>query len=255
MIVAIAGLSSCGGGVDRREQVSEYVREVNRVQQASTPAFTHANDAYRAFSQGQLPPGRAVPVLARAEEDIGRARVDVARIEPPDAARRLHARLLKVFDMNLAFARDTAQLARYQTGATEALRPLRRHNERLQADLADAGGGAEQVQALSRYHRALQRTLRGLRALVAPPLTRPAHEQQLRRLDSSARVVLRLRRAVERRDARAVARLLLSLRGDSSPRSSAIDRAFAAYDRRHRLLTRAYADVQREHGRLNRTLD
>ncbi|HET6551743.1 MAG TPA: hypothetical protein VFG79_24965 [Solirubrobacter sp.] len=238
-------VAGCGGGDDARTRVRDYIVAANGVQERLRPELKRTNDAYVAFSRGKLSPDDAVTRLRAGERATVRARAAIGALRPPREASGLDARLRRVYAMNVAFAHQTTLLATYQRGAAQALAPLARDNRRLRA-------------ALRRFAGELSRALRRLRALEVPAVLGVSHRDQIRRLDATRVLSVRLRRALEANDAKGVARLLRRFRRtapDRRPRRALARRAIADYQRRYRQLNDAYADVSRENVRLNRTLD
>jgi hypothetical protein len=82
--------------------------------------------------------------------DIRAARARLAELRPPQDARRLHSKLVRLFELNIDFARETALLASYLGGAEAALTRLGRYEEELRAELADADESGAHAQALRR---------------------------------------------------------------------------------------------------------
>jgi hypothetical protein len=87
---------------------------------------------------------------------------------------------------------------------------------------------------------------------------RPSHGDQVRRLDTTRGLALKLRRAVAARDSRTVARLLVRFRQAASGRRARSALAAAAvdrYTRRYRGLNEAYKGIRREEIVLRRRFD
>jgi hypothetical protein len=107
LLLTSAALAGCGGGDSTRDRVDAYLKAATGLQQEAKPRFTAANEAYVAFARDELEPQAAIARFERAETDIAAARDDLAELEPPVEARRLHSRLVLFYDQNLAFARAT----------------------------------------------------------------------------------------------------------------------------------------------------
>lgn len=248
-------VGACGGGPDRREQVDQYLRDANRVQAGWSGSFKRANEAYLAFSRSELSGDEAVTALDAAEADIRAARVALGRLQPPDDAKPLHTKLLQLFDMNIDFADQTAQLAAYVPAAEQALVPLDRVNRGLQRDLRSADDAHAQARALQRFSGRLGAILRDLRAVHAPTVLRVSHGDQVRALSRTRSYSGQLRDALVDADAKRVARLLelfRERRTTSAARKRLARKAIAQYNRRYEQLNEAYIDVRREEGRLDR---
>ena len=156
------GFAACGGGPDARERVEDYLRDANRVQAGWADSFKQANDAYIAFSRSELDGNRAVVALDAAERDIRAAREALGRLRPPADARPLHDKLLRLFEMNIDFADQSALLAGYVPASERALAPLDGANQRLQRDLDAAEDAGAQARALERFSARLRRIRAGL---------------------------------------------------------------------------------------------
>jgi hypothetical protein len=250
------GLAACGGGPDARERVEAYLLDANRVQAGWADSFKRANDAYIAFSRSELAGNRAVVALDAAERDIRAARAALGRLRPPEDARPLHDKLLRLFEMNIDFADQTALLAAYVPASERALAPLDRTNARLQRDLDGADDADAQARALERFSARLRRILAGMGRLEVPKVLRVSHQDQVRALARTRSYSSRLRRALLDKDAERVARLLELFReqpsGAQASRRKLARRAIARYSRRYQSLNDAYIEVRREEARLGK---
>jgi hypothetical protein len=250
------GLAACGGGDDSRERVEDYLREANRVQAGWADSFKRANDAYIAFSRSELSGNRAVEALDAAERDIRAARTALGELKPPEDARPLHDKLLRLFEMNIDFADQTALLAAYVPASERTLAPLDSTNRRLQRDLDAAEDAGAQARALERFSARLRRIVDGLRGLDAPKVLRVSHQDQVRALSRTRSYSSRLRQALIDQDAERVARLLELFReqpsGAEASRRALARRAIARYNRRYESLNDAYIEVRREEARLGK---
>jgi hypothetical protein len=254
----IVGAAGCGGDErdKQRERVADYIRSEQAVMRRSQPDFERANDAYVAYAKGEAARD-VVAQVRRSERTIRNARDGVSVLDPPADARRLHDKLLRYLDINVDLARETTRLAAYVPAADRALSPLDRVNHRLASRLAGADGSAAQARALERFGASLDAIVDSLRDLKAPLVLEPAQANQIRRLESTRALAGKLRRALEQQDAERVARLLKRFRRIGSARGVRrllADRALARYSRLLQQLDAAYASVQREQLRLDRSL-
>jgi hypothetical protein len=259
LLAAATGLVACGGdGEGPRDRVATYIKHANAIQRAYAPQLKRANAAYVSFSRSQGSDDSAVAALTGARGDVRRVRAEVRRLEPPAQARRLHAQLLRVFDMNVYFADETARLAAYQRDSQSATAPLARIDRRLRSELRTARAPKAQERALGRFAAGLGAALRRLDALAVPRVLAPQHEAQVRRLTSIRRLAVELRTALRKQQAERVARLVKAFRGNGrapSASTALTRRALADYNRRYRALAEANADLAREQARLDRSLD
>jgi hypothetical protein len=258
-MLALLGLAACGGGSDdARAQVNAYIAQANTVQQRSAKDLERINASYQSFARGTLEPEQAAADMARARRVVRAARERLAALRPPADARALHGKLMAYLDMNLGMARETARLAAYVPRATAATAPLARANRRMRRALRAAATPVDQAAALDRFARGLGGMLRDLRRLDPPPVLRPAHGDQIARLTATRSLAVQLHDALVAQDAQGVARLLDRFRSAASARRSRTKlaaRAVDAYNRRLQALNGAYAAVQREQVRLDRTLN
>lgn len=259
LLAAATGLVACGGDGERpRDLVTAYIKHANAIQRAYAPQLKRANAAYVSFSRSQGSDDSAVATLTAARGDVRRVRAELRHLEPPVQARRLHARLLRVFDMNVYFADETARLAAYQRDSQGATAPLAGIDRRLRSELGTARAPKAQERALGRFAAGLHVALRRLGALDVPRVLAPQHEAQVRRLTSIRRLAVELRTALRKQQAQRVAQLVKAFRGKGrapAARTALTQRALADYNRRYRALALANADLAREQARLDRSLD
>ena len=220
----MVGLAACGGD-DRdavRERVERYIEDERQVMQRAAPDFERANEVYAAYAKGELEADGAAEQVAQAERAIRDARDGVLVLDPPAEARPMHEDLLRYLDLNVGLARDTSRLVTYEPAAVSALEPLERVNRRLEARLAGSDDSRAQARELERFAAGLRAIARDLRAVRAPTVLRPAHQEQLRRLDATAELAGRLQRALRSGDAAAVSPAAQALpRRGAGPRGPA----------------------------------
>lgn len=254
-LVVVAALTGCGGD-DSRDKVADYIEDANAVQKRFAPAFKEANAAFKAGASGKLPDRAQLASLERAGASIGEARRKVAALEPPAEAARLHRELLTVFDLDVRLTREVTELAHYATDSPKVLAPLERSGRELRKGLTASAGASGQVRALDAYSGALRAIARRLDELDVPVVLRPTHRAQVQRLLRIRKVTRRLRGAVARADAAAIATQLLRFRrlsGRAAPNRAALARrGVAAYQALQRRLDRAEQRLVREQQRLNR---
>ena len=257
-LLALILLAGCGGGSDKREQVESYLQDANAVQKRAAPQLDRANRAYIRFAQQKLTGTDAAEKLAGAEQAIRSTRGELAKLTPPADARTLHRRLLHLYDLDAGMAAETTALAAYLPAAQRSLAPLKRVNKGLSSGLRGTKDPQRQSSELRQFAIGLARITRSLRRLSPPPLLEPTHKLQIARLDRTYALSLRLRSAIEDRDAKQVARVLVRFRKlneRAAPAQGGFrESALRAYDRRYDELRHAAADVERERARLEREL-
>ena len=256
-LVVVAG---CGGTDDRaaqRDSAQHYVRAAQSAMARDAPGLRQANDAYVAYSRGKLKPAEAVTKMRAAQRTVTAVRDHVAVLDHDEPVATLHERLLRYLDLNRDLAAETTALAVYTPAAERALAPIGRVNRRLSARLDKARSTRAQTRALRQFADALDRVSGDLGALDPPPVLRPAHVDQVRRLQDTERLAAQLRTALARRDAPRVSALLKRFRaaarsGQGLPALS--EQARLAYEARLTRLREADVAVHRESARLQREL-
>ena len=149
------------------------------------------------------------------------------------AARDVHDRLLKIYDVDAGLVAETQRMVEYEAAAPATLEPLDRASQTLRRDLRRARTASSQAKALDRFGDTLARVSRRLDGLDVPALLQPAHESQLKRLASTRRLSRQLQSAVRAKDSRRVAKLLLRFRKSTQTRG--LLRARPHQARHHRL--------------------
>ena len=211
--------------------------------------FKQANIAYVNFAQGKIKPAEAVAQLERAEAEIHDAQRDLAALKPPPQAHTLHSMLLRLYDQNLDFAHQTTALARYVPDAEAALKPLNRDNRDLRSALRKAKTPQGQAHALAVFTARVDKVILALKRLDVPYVMLITHGDQIHSLRDTSALATKLERALQHRDAKLIAKLLVRFRRSLTKRHSRkalAAQAIAEYNRRYRFLSDAYADVSRE---------
>lgn len=247
-------VAGCGSG-SAPDPIKTYVEAANTVQAAAAPRFASANDAYRQFAKGTLKGTRAAFELRQAELQIEAARQRLAQLRPPPAARRLHALLLRTYQLNVLLAAETRQTAAYTPRAQLELRRVNAIRKALQRRLRSAAGPDQQVRALRTYAAAIGRARERLSRANPPPVLTAGREAQLQLLRRSRPAALALARAIERRDSPAVSRLMGRFQASGAPirGTSALTRgSVAAYRQRVAQIDRSASRAQTELARLLR---
>jgi hypothetical protein len=254
-VIAVAALmaAGCGGSPSPRELVGAYLADAGSVQTRWARAFETANRAYADFAAGRLKGDAAARQMAKVRDDVKALRDALAALTPPGEARALHAKMLRVFDLDLALASETAQLAAYLPAETATLARLPTANRRLSRRLAKASRDpAAQARALGAFKLTLDHTVRDLRTLEPPPVLRVGHGDRIRALARTAELSGRLRTALRAGDAVRAARLLDRLERTPPERHTFAREAVDAYNRRSEEVRRAVQDVRRAEVSLNR---
>ena len=184
VVGALRASRSARGG-----DVAAYIDRVNKLQGLATGPIAQLNAAYAAFS---TPRGRTTEQLnrlARGERSLRALRAQIAHVPTPQKAKPIRTQLLRLFDLQVAFAHDVAQFARYvmHVGAPE--REAEAARVKLLRALRAASGPKEQAVAFAGYAGATGTAAGQLDQLRAPAefdRARTAEVARLRGLSSGA---------------------------------------------------------------------
>ncbi|HEV8251464.1 MAG TPA: hypothetical protein VGQ15_15945 [Gaiellaceae bacterium] len=248
VVVAVALVAAgCRGDDDRRNAVESYIESVNRVQAKLRPAFRDAQDAIRTFASGRVTE-RTAERLRGGSATMRATRASLALIEPPPEARRLHADLLRLVDLQSGLALELSLAADYVTRLGPATRPAQEAAASLGRSLRSAKTGKEQVTALHEFAAAVGGSLARVDALAPPPAMLPWHENQRARLAKSRRDALALASGIEKQDAPAVEEALKAFTSRPSETVSrkAQTAAIRTFNDRLREQERLLAKIARE---------
>jgi hypothetical protein len=202
LLVAAVAVAGCGGD-DRRADVESYIESVNRVQAKLRPAFTDAQVALRAFARGRVTE-RTAERLRGGSATMRSTSASLALIKPPPEARKLHADLRRLVDLQSRLALELSLAADYVLELGPAAQPAQEAAGKLGGELRAAKTGKQQVVALRSFADSVGDSIRRIDALAPPPAMVPWHEDQRAKLAKSQHDAVALADAIERRDAPAV---------------------------------------------------
>ena len=186
LAAAPAGCGGDDGGKKQREAVADYIRDVNTTQQRFAVVYSAADDALRAFGAKGSMGAKTSDELAQAAATMRDVRGSLAAIEPPVDARKLHAEILQLLDLQTALTRDLSEMARYLPAASAALRSAEVARAKLQKGLETSSTVPGQAAAARAYGKAVGRALDDLRALTPPPVLAVWHKGQTDLMRTSA---------------------------------------------------------------------
>lgn len=254
LVLALAGCGTSAKDTQRRE-FNRYVESVNRIETDAAAAWRRAQSAYSKLGGGRLTAAE-LRELAAAPPTIRSLRRRLAAVEPPPRARRLHASLVHLLDLDASFADEVAGFGRYVTAVRPLERALTADSAALSAELKRTRSRAAEDAALARFARRVGVVERRLGALHPPPAFAPWHAEQLDRTHALRAGAQELRHGLARRDRAAIEHGFATLR-DAANRASVTvaDRAaIVAYDARLAQIRRVTDAVAREESRLARSL-
>jgi len=254
--LAVVALAGYGGAKDsRRGDVNDYIARVNAVARDAAAPWTKARKAYLAVGRGAIT-SRELRTLAAAPATIRSLRARIAAVTPPDEAKRLHAALLRLLDMDARFAEEVTLFARYVRAVGPIEKRLRADTAYLRTALKQSRVSAAQQRALTAYAKRLSGLVAQLGRLRPPAALAPWHDEQTARIVTLRKGARDVTDGLAHGDAALARRGLDALTGSatSSTVTAADRRAVVAYNARLKRIRAAAATVAREHERLAREL-
>lgn len=260
LLAVAAALTGCGGGdgnEERREAVADYIRAANTTQQRFAVVYAEADDALRAFGQKGAMGERTADELGEAVATMRKVRASFADLDPPAEARKLHAELLQLLDLQTALTLDLSEMARYLPNAAAALRSAEAARAKLQKELQASDTVPAQAAAARAYGEAVDQSLADLRDVKPPSVLKAWHSGQVDLLSTSAQLGNGLADGLERGNRQEIERVLRRFQS-ASREAAAVARAqvlavrsFNSRVKKQRALVRKIVQEQR---RLDRAI-
>ncbi len=249
-----AGLLYRGGSHD---DVSAYIDEVNATQQEFSVRYGSIDRTFREFRLSSDTAEQDLPKLEEAARTLTELRLRVERIDAPEQAETLRARLLAYFRQQETVANELVDVAAYMPKLRRAEAPLAAASRRLRAALGGSPSTEAQGEAVRRYAVELRAVAASLDDVAAPPLLEPsrhAYVSQLRAYASSSEA---LQRGIRGNDQAAVDRAVrrMQLAAAAPPGTFRAQRAaIIAYNERVKRIKTLAIALERERQRLEREL-
>ncbi len=206
VLLAVLVVTGCGSSAKskRRDAVNAYLGRVEKIQLHFRPSFDLANQAYRDFSKGKTGK-RQVERLRGAEVSILAARDALQAVSPPQDARKLHAELLQLYDLNASLGLEVITLQQFLPGVRNVLGNLADVNKSYRQSLSGSKTATAQANALDGYSTAVKKVVDRFGGLAPPPALRPWQRAQVLRLQQIADTGHTLATALRARDRNATA--------------------------------------------------
>ena len=255
-VLTAVALTGCSSEQDeRRSDVNEYIASVNATQLDAVEQWNRVRTAYTAVGQG--PPSKSeLRSLAAAPLTIRKLRERIAAVTPPEAARRLRARLLRLLDLQTSLAAEVNVFARYVTAVSPLEQRVAGETARLRGALKRSHERGPEQQALTSYATQLDAVQVRLDRLEPPPALAPWHAEQLARVTTLRNGAREASRGLVENDPALIRRGVAALTGAASgaPVTVADRAAVVAYNGRLTKIRAAAAVVAREQARLAQEL-
>jgi hypothetical protein len=254
--LAALALTGCGSAKDdRRDAVNDYLARVNQIQRELAGPWARARNAYAGVGRGTISE-RQLRTLAAAPRTIRSLRTRIAAVTPPADAKRLHASLLRLLDLNARFASEVEAFARYVRAVGPLEQVLGEETEELRRALKRTNATRAEQRALGVYASRLGALGARFRRLRPPPALAPWHAGQRARVATLRRAAGEVRDGLARRDDTLARRGLAALgRAAAASQVTTADRAaILAYGARLRRIRTATAAIAREQARLAQEL-
>ena len=185
------------------------------------------------------------------------ARDALQAVSPPQDARKLHAELLQLYDMNAALGLEVITLQQFLPGVRNVLGNLADVNKSYRQSLSGSKTATAQANALDGYSTAVKKVADRFGGLAPPPALRPWQRAQVLRLQQIAETGHTLATALRARDRNATAGLIKRFRFLLSHQpnvSQAQHNAVKAYDNRLVGISKLQGTIAAEHQRLQNLL-
>jgi len=240
-----------------RDDVSTYIEQVNDSQKDFSVRYGSINTTFQEFKLSPTAAETQLPKLQEAARTMTALRLKVERIDAPQEAETLRARLLAFFRQEEAVATELVDVAQYLPKLREAEAPLAAASRKLRIGLRDAGSPQAQGDAVKRYAVELRTVAGQLDEVEAPPLLRPSHRAYVSQLRAYASSSEALQRGIRDNDQDAVNDAVRRMQqAASAPPGTfrAQAEAIKAYNERVRKIRTLAVALERERQRLEREL-
>jgi hypothetical protein len=277
VVVAVAfAISGCGGhSTSQRPGVASYIDQVNKIEKQLVKPFQAVTKAGSQFAStkgtgaGHLSPAVQERALNRAHHQIELYRVRLAKIPVPTPALRLRTLLLRLINGESGMTTELSKLVAFLPQFSQVLQSLSPATAKLQTALrvtkplgfGVAGVDAEldvKARALHTYELELFHTVKRLRRLDPPALSRPQFVAQVKTLERMQSSAGKLSDALAAHTSNIGALLKAFDQAAAGNQSLATQRAeiaaIKAYDRRAAHLDQLAKAVELERTRLDRKL-
>jgi hypothetical protein len=140
------------------------------------------------------------------------ARDALEAVSPPQDARRLHAELLQLYDLNASLGLEVITLQQFLPGVRNVLGNRADVNKSYRENLSGSKTATAQANALDGYSGAVKKVVDRFRGLAPPPALRPWQRAQILRLQQIVDTGHTLATALRVRDRNGTAALIKRFR-------------------------------------------
>jgi hypothetical protein len=191
--VALAVLAAgCGSHNTTRQDVSQYILSVNKIEVKLSRPLVAISKANRDFAQRKSKPAAIAGRLDQAALKVDRLTLQLAKLDPPPEAARLQPLLVELGRHEAALAREVAGMATFLPAYSKTLVPLATLGPQLKKTLNTKGRPNAKAAALETFASGVDGVLAQLSHLRAPPAVQAAYLDQattLRHVRDSARAL------------------------------------------------------------------
>jgi hypothetical protein len=191
----------------RRDAVSAYIVEVNKTQQTLIVQLERINRTYRQLDLKGDPTPAELDRVDGVERTLKQLRSRFAALDVPVEARRLHREILRLVDLQAAFAHEVAAIVRFLPIQAREQRKLSAATVKLRAALVKDATVATQRAAFDEYRATLGAIVLRLEQAEAPPVLEPARTGEIARLTRFGSLAEELADALVQQDADKIDRL------------------------------------------------
>jgi hypothetical protein len=240
----------------RGQDVAAYVVRVNRLQGLATGPLQQLNTAYAEFGTARGRTPAHLDRLARGARSLRTLRTQIAHVPAPEKAMPIRAELVRLFDMQVAFAGDVTQFARYLAHIGAPERQAEAARLELLRALRAASGPTEQADAFGGYAAATGTAAARIEKLRAPAEFDRARTTEVARLQQLSSGAAQAARALRVGDRVAIQKGISTFSQSSSTIVVAVRQreAAIAYNRRLRAIEAQRTRLARAQERVQKSL-
>jgi hypothetical protein len=249
-----AALLYRGGPTD---DVDAYIEQVNEAQREFSVRYGSIDQTLRKFELSSEAAEQQLPKLQEAAGTLRELRLRIERLDAPEQAETLRARLLAFFRQQEAVANELVDVMKYLPKLQEAEAPLAAASRRLRSSLGGGASVVAQGEAVRRYAVELRAVASTLDEVEAPALLEPSRHAYVAQLREYAASSEALQRGIQAGDQAAIDRAVGRMQQAASapPGTFGAQReAIKAYNERVRKIRALAVALERERQRLEREL-
>jgi hypothetical protein len=258
-LALLLGAAGCGGS-HRGAALTRYIDQVDRIEAGLVQPSQDVTAASRQLAKTAANHAKSEATLRAAARKIDVLKARVAAVAPPLDARKLRSLLLDLLGRESALARELADYAAFVPAFAASLAPLVPAGTRLRSVLRAKRSSAASAAALEAYASVVAAGIARLEALRPPPVSAAIRETEVGALRQVRAAAAALAEALSAKRPTGLGALIhrfdvAEAANDTLAAQRSRIAAIRAFNARVAGLQTLAARIQRERGRLQRSLD